>query len=68
MTPAIADNRARAVLFILLAIFFASSQDAIVKAMSGIYPVYETVTIRCLTCQLSLPPSISLHPQLRPHP
>jgi drug/metabolite transporter (DMT)-like permease len=50
MTPAIADNRARAVLFILLAIFFASSQDAIVKAMSGIYPVYETVTIRCLTC------------------
>jgi drug/metabolite transporter (DMT)-like permease len=50
MTSAIADNRARAVLFILLAIFFASSQDAIVKAMSGIYPVYETVTIRCLTC------------------
>jgi drug/metabolite transporter (DMT)-like permease len=50
MTLAIADNRARAVLFILLAIFFASSQDAIVKAMSGSYPVYETVTIRGLTC------------------
>ncbi len=50
MTLVIADNRARAVSFILLAIFFASSQDAIVKAMSGSYPVYETVTIRCLTC------------------
>ena len=50
MTLAIADNRARAVLFILLAIFFASTQDAIVKAMSGSYPVYETVAIRCLTC------------------
>jgi drug/metabolite transporter (DMT)-like permease len=50
MTLAIADNRARAVLFILSAIFFASSQDAIVKAMSGSYPVYETVAIRCLTC------------------
>ncbi len=50
MTLAITDNRARAVLYILLAIFFASTQDAIVKAMSGSYPVYETVSIRCLTC------------------
>ena len=50
MTLALTDNRARAVLYILLAIFFASSQDAIVKAMSGSYPVYETVSIRGLTC------------------
>jgi drug/metabolite transporter (DMT)-like permease len=42
------DNRWRAMIFALLAVGFASSQDAIVKYMSGSYPVYETVFIRGL--------------------
>ena len=44
-----ADNKARAALFILTAIGLASTQDAIIKAMSGTYPVYETMLIRSLT-------------------
>ncbi len=38
----------RPLLCILAAIGFASTQDAIVKAMSGTYPVYETMIIRGL--------------------
>ena len=44
-----ADNKARAALLILAAIGLASTQDAIVKAMSSTYPVYETMIIRGLT-------------------
>ncbi len=44
----VTDNRWRAMYFVLLAVGFASSQDAIVKYMSGSYPVYETVFIRGL--------------------
>lgn len=44
-----ADNKARAATLALLAIGLASTQDAIVKAMSGTYPVYETMLIRGLT-------------------
>jgi drug/metabolite transporter (DMT)-like permease len=44
----VSDNRLRALLFVLLAVGFASSQDAIVKYMSGSYPAYETVFIRGL--------------------
>ena len=43
------DNKARAAVLVLLAIGLASTQDAIVKAMSGTYPVYETMLIRGLT-------------------
>jgi drug/metabolite transporter (DMT)-like permease len=42
-----ADKR-RAMLMVLLAVGFASSQDAIVKAMSGGYPTWETVCFRGL--------------------
>ena len=45
----VADNKARAAVFILAAVGLASTQDAIVKAMSGTYPVYETMLIRGLT-------------------
>ncbi|MGB9141887.1 MAG: DMT family transporter [Aestuariivirga sp.] len=44
-----ADNKARAATLALMAIGLASTQDAIVKAMSGTYPVYETMLIRGLT-------------------
>ncbi len=40
------DNKVRAAAFALLAVGLASTQDAVVKAMSGTYPVYETMIIR----------------------
>ena len=43
------DNKSRAAILILFAIGLASTQDAIVKGMSGTYPVYETMIIRGLT-------------------
>jgi hypothetical protein len=43
------DNKARAALLVLVAIGLASTQDAIIKAMSGTYPVYETMLIRGFT-------------------
>ena len=39
-------NVPRAIFFLLMAIGFATSQDAIVKGMSSGYPVYETVAMR----------------------
>jgi drug/metabolite transporter (DMT)-like permease len=42
------DNKTKAIIFAVLAVAFASTQDAIVKYMSGSYPVYETVFIRGL--------------------
>jgi drug/metabolite transporter (DMT)-like permease len=49
MTISTTDNRAKAAVLIILAIFFASSQDAIVKFMSASYPAYESVIFRALT-------------------
>jgi drug/metabolite transporter (DMT)-like permease len=49
MTISTTDNRAKAAVLILLAIFFASTQDAIVKFMSANYPAYESVIFRGLT-------------------
>jgi drug/metabolite transporter (DMT)-like permease len=43
-----AQSKLRAVAFILVAVGFATTQDAIVKAMSGAYPAYETVAFRGL--------------------
>ncbi|MBC8037421.1 MAG: DMT family transporter, partial [Rhizobiales bacterium] len=51
MTPSHSpgDNKARAAVLVLVAIGLASTQDAIIKAMSGTYPVYETMLIRGFT-------------------
>ncbi len=43
-----AQSKLRAAGLILVAVGFASMQDAIVKAMSGAYPTYETVAFRGL--------------------
>jgi drug/metabolite transporter (DMT)-like permease len=43
------DNKARAAVLVLVAIGLASTQDAIIKGMSGTYPVYETMLIRGFT-------------------
>jgi drug/metabolite transporter (DMT)-like permease len=42
------NNVPRAIIFLLGAIGFATSQDAIVKGMSSAYPAYETVAMRGL--------------------
>jgi drug/metabolite transporter (DMT)-like permease len=42
------DNRLLAVACILAGVGVASTQDAIVKTMSGGYPVYETLMFRCI--------------------
>ncbi len=42
------QSKVRGVALILVAVGFASTQDAIVKAMSGTYPAYETVAFRGL--------------------
>jgi drug/metabolite transporter (DMT)-like permease len=42
------EQRGRAALFALAAILLATTQDAIVKSVSGSYPASETVVIRCL--------------------
>ena len=47
------DNRLLAVACILGGVGLASGQDAIVKSMSGAYPAYETLMIRCIG---SVPP------------
>ena len=48
MSPA-SDNKLHASGFIIAAAALATTQDAIVKAMSGSYPIYETVIIRGLS-------------------
>lgn len=48
MTPAHRDNRVLALLCILGGVGLASAQDAVVKALSGGYPVYETLMFRCI--------------------
>jgi drug/metabolite transporter (DMT)-like permease len=44
-----ASQRTTAAVLMLVAVGVASTQDAIVKGMSGTYPAYETVIIRALT-------------------
>ena len=41
------DNRLLAIVCVLSAIGFASTQDAIVKSMSGSFSAYETLVLRC---------------------
>jgi drug/metabolite transporter (DMT)-like permease len=48
MTSPLTDNRARAAMLAIFAVSIASIQDAIVKSVSGSYPVTETIVIRCL--------------------
>jgi drug/metabolite transporter (DMT)-like permease len=48
MSGAQIDNRTRAAMLALFAVAVASIQDAIVKHISGSYPVTETIIIRCL--------------------
>jgi drug/metabolite transporter (DMT)-like permease len=48
MSGAHRDNRLLAIGCILAAVGFASTQDAVVKAMSGSYSAYETVMFRCV--------------------
>jgi drug/metabolite transporter (DMT)-like permease len=43
-----AQSKLRAAVLIMVAVGFATTQDAIVKAMSGTYPAYETVAFRGL--------------------
>jgi drug/metabolite transporter (DMT)-like permease len=47
MTAPHKDNRLLAIACILAAVGIASTQDAVVKAMSGSYSAYETVMFRC---------------------
>ena len=48
MTAAHRDNRLLAVACILGGVGLASTQDAIVKSLSGAYPAYETLMFRCV--------------------
>lgn len=48
MTGAHRDNRLLAIGCILAAVGFASTQDAVVKSMSGSYSAYEAVMFRCV--------------------
>ncbi len=48
MTAPHRDNRLLALACILAAIGFATTQDAILKAMSGDYSVYQVIIMRCL--------------------
>jgi drug/metabolite transporter (DMT)-like permease len=48
MTTEHRDNRIKALICVLTAVGFASTQDAVTKAMSGDYSAYETVIFRCI--------------------
>ncbi|MGQ0485534.1 MAG: DMT family transporter [Hyphomicrobiales bacterium] len=48
MTGTHRDNRLLAIVCVLAAVGFAATQDAVVKAMSGSYSVYEAVMFRCI--------------------
>ena len=43
------QNKSKAAALAVFSVAVASAQDAIVKSMSGAYPAYETVLIRCFT-------------------
>jgi drug/metabolite transporter (DMT)-like permease len=42
------DNKLQAIGLVMLAVMMASTQDMIVKSVSGIYPAYEMVMFRCV--------------------
>lgn len=48
MTSPHADNRLLATVCVLAGVGLASTQDAIVKYMSGDYPAYEALMLRCI--------------------
>ena len=48
MTSPHVDNRLLAIACILGGVGLASTQDAIVKSMSGGYPAYEALSLRCI--------------------
>lgn len=48
--PAI-ENKLLAIACVLAAVSFASTQDALVKLVSGFYPVHEALFFRCLAAQ-----------------
>ncbi len=43
------DNKLHAIGLVMLAVMMASTQDMIVKSVSGVYPAYEMVMFRCIT-------------------
>lgn len=43
------DNKLQAIGLVMLAVMMASTQDTIVKSVSGVYPAYEMVMFRCVT-------------------
>ena len=43
------DNKLQAIGLVMLAVMMASTQDMIVKSVSGVYPAYEMVILRCVT-------------------
>jgi drug/metabolite transporter (DMT)-like permease len=43
------DNKLHAIGLVMLAVMMASTQDMIVKSVSGVYPAYEMVIFRCVT-------------------
>ena len=43
------DNKLQAIGLVMLAVMMASTQDMIVKSVSGTYPAYEMVVFRCVT-------------------
>lgn len=45
------DNRTLALLCVLAAVGFASTQDALLKFISGTYPVHEALFFRCIAAQ-----------------
>jgi drug/metabolite transporter (DMT)-like permease len=42
------DNKLHAIGLVMLAVMMASTQDMIVKSVSGVYPAYEMVVFRCV--------------------
>ena len=42
------DNKLHAIGLVMLAVLMASTQDMIVKSVSGVYPAYEMVMFRCV--------------------
>jgi drug/metabolite transporter (DMT)-like permease len=48
------DNKLHAIGLVMLAVMMASTQDMIVKSVSGVYPAYEMVIFRSVTSVLIL--------------
>jgi drug/metabolite transporter (DMT)-like permease len=46
MTALATDSRTKSILYVLAAIGLATTQDAVLKSLAGIYPISETILIR----------------------